>query len=158
MSRPLAERIEDDIRPVVVGSGKPEEQSYSAITHHLPGKTPDVLLLLPVALAKPLETRIKAPEVLHCSFSGPLYQLLEIPEASWFHHGVQRMSARPAFRITVSCSRQLRIAMQRPTECCNPANHCLVSCIISSVAWPRFARSSSNCSSRMRTSESSLAS
>lgn len=82
MSRPLVGRIEDDIRPVVVGSGSLRNSFYSVITHHLPGKTPDVLLLLPVAVAKSLGTRIKAPEALRCSFSGPLYQLLVIPEAS----------------------------------------------------------------------------
>ena len=97
---------------------KPEEQFYSAITPHLPGKTQDVLLLLPVALVKPLEIRIKAPEVPRYSFSEPLYLLLVIPKASWFHYGAQRMSARPAFHITVSCSRQLRIA----TVCKDPPN------------------------------------
>lgn len=68
------------------------------------------------------------------------------------------MSGQPASHITISCSHQLRIVTQRLTECCNPASHCLVSCIISSVAWPRFARSSSNRSSRTRTSKPSLAS
>jgi hypothetical protein len=67
MSQCLAERIGDGIRPIV-DDQKPDEQFNRAISYYLPETTPDVLLPLLVALAKPPETRIKAPEVPRCPF------------------------------------------------------------------------------------------
>jgi hypothetical protein len=57
----------DGIRPIV-DDQKPDEQFDRAISYYLPETTPDVLLPLLVALAKPPETRLKALEVLCCSF------------------------------------------------------------------------------------------
>lgn len=67
MSRCLAERMGDGIRPIA-DDQKPDKRFDRAISYYLPETTPDVLLPLLVALAKPPETRIKVLEVPCCSF------------------------------------------------------------------------------------------
>jgi hypothetical protein len=67
MSRCLAERMGDGIRPIV-DDQKPDKQLERDISYYLPETTSDVLLPLLVALAKPPEIRIKALEVPCCSF------------------------------------------------------------------------------------------